>query len=195
MQVNKALIFVGAGVVIAGVGFAVYQKGKGDAPKPRSIQAVVKETDQTKSPTTTQPKTDTTTTAKLKNISEYPAAGLFNASYTNKPKDFTAWKETQTAYEYRDFNGDKVDDVFVWGKLVGTAGFSYGAVWTVENDQPIELWHVPDNLMLEHSTWAVNASNGLENKSLNNDGSTKTSQTFHWQVSTSGKGFVLEPGI
>jgi hypothetical protein len=195
MQLNKALMFVGAGVVLSGSGFVIYQKGKGDAPKPSVTQASVKDTDKTNTTNTSQPKTDTAPTDKQKNISEFPAAGLFNASYTNKPKDFTPWSETQTAYEYRDFNGDKVDDVFVWGKLVGTAGFSYAAVWTVENDQPIELWHVPDSLMLEHSTWEVKPNNGLENKSLNSDGSTKTSQTFHWQVSTSGKGFVLEPGI
>jgi hypothetical protein len=195
MQLNKALIFVGAGVVLAVGGFVIYQKGKGDAPKPTITQAVVKDADQTKTPTTTQPKTDTAPAAKKTTINEYPAAGLFNASYTKKPKDFTAWSEAQTYYEYRDFDGDKVDDVLVWGKLVGTAGFSYAAVWTVKDDQPVELWHLPDDLALEHSTWAVNASNGLENKSLNSDGSTKTLQTFHWQVSTTGKGFVLEPGI
>lgn len=124
------------------------------------------------------------------------AAGLFNASYSRKLTDFTAWQDSPVSYEYRDFNGDGVMDAFVWAKLPGTMGYSYAAVWTTDsNGQPKELWYLPNDSLLAHSTWTVTTDNGLENKSVNGDGTTNSVNTYHWQVSTTGAGFVLEPNI
>ena len=134
--------------------------------------------------------------SKAANITTSAPAGLLNASYSRNLTDFTVWQDSPVSVEYRDFNNDGVNDAFVWAKLPGTMGYSYAAVWTTDSaGQPLELWYLPNDLSLSHSTWSVTANNGLENKSVNGDGSTNSVNTFHWQVTTTGHGFVLEPNI
>ena len=134
--------------------------------------------------------------SKPTNITSTAPAGLLNASYSRNLTDFTAWQDSPVSVEYRDFNSDGINDAFVWAKLPGTMGYSYAAVWTTDSaGQPLELWYLPNDLSLSHSTWSVTANNGLENKSVNGDGTTNTINTFHWQVTSTGHGFVLEPNI
>jgi len=187
---------IGAGVVLViGIGVAGYSVGAHRTKAPVLAKISEKNTSATTpTPKVTSTQNPTSVTTPVV-INAYDVAGLFNASYTRALTDFTPWADSPVSKEYRDFNADGVMDVFVWAKLPGTGGYSTAAVWTVEAGAPKELWHLPDSQVLGHSTWSLTSSDGLENKSLNSDGSTDTVNTYHWQVSTTGQGFVLEPSM
>jgi len=196
----KQLWIVGSIVLVlgAGVGYQAYHLGRrhgSSSSQPDTKNGV--QTDKKPSIDTTPDKTQSPSANDQKpSINKSNPAGLFNASYRHTPTDFAPWKDSPVTAEYHDFNDDGITDAFVWAKLPGTAGSSYAAVWTLDaTNQPKELWHLPDDQGLDHSTWSVTSNNGLENKSLKNDGSTDSINTYHWQVTGTGQGFVLEPAI
>lgn len=138
----------------------------------------------------------TTSPSKTQDIHTADPAQLLLASYSRNLNTTDKWQDSPVTSEYHDFNGDGVPDAFVWAKLPGTAGNSFAAVWTTGSDgKPIELWYLQEQFYLGHSTWSVNSDNGLVNTSVNGDGSIASINTFHWQVTSTGKGFVLEPNM
>ena len=196
---QKWLVGLGVIVLLVICGYGVYRLKHSHAP---AVKPAVTKT----KPSNNDNDTKKSETAKIiassppapdkDAIKNYSNAGLFNASFTKHPTDFTPWNESPVNVEYRDLNDDGVIDAFVWAQPPGTAQNSYAAVWTTNaTNQPIELWHVPDNMITDHSTWLVDVNNGLEQKSLNNDASIRELNVFHWQVTTDGKGFVLDPNI
>lgn len=192
---KKLLLISGVTLlVLGGGGYGIYRLGQQNATVAQSKNAAnTTPTNKTKDSKTSSSSAQVKETTTIKDSN---AAGLLNASYTKNLTDFTPWADSPYNVEYRDFNDDGVTDAFVWAKLPGTGGYSFAAVWTLDSgNKPKQLWSLPDDLVLGHSTWNVTSNNGLENKSLKSDGTTDAVNTFHWQVSTTGSGFVLEPNI
>lgn len=192
----KKKYLLGAGIVIV-IGLAVggvLYANRTDTAKPT---VSTKKTDTMKKDTKQTPKADTSgnPVGMQASIHHYDQAGLLNASYRRTLTDFTPWQESGVAVEYRDFNGDGTDDAFVWAKIPGTMGYSFAAVWTIgSNNQPKELWYLPSNLYVPQSDWSLTSTNELRNTGKNEDNTTLV-HNFHWQVSTTGSGFVLEPDM
>lgn len=119
-------------------------------------------------------------------ISKWDPAGFITASYSRKLTDFTPWQDSPVTPTTKDFNGDGVNDIFVWAKLPGTNGYSFAAVWTLgSNDKPKELWYVPSQQVYLQSSWSVSGTNLVEVGKLNTpNGYSNETNTYHWQNNT-----------
>jgi hypothetical protein len=203
MKMRTIISSVLAVIILGGVGAGSYLLGKKtDDPKVASSTGTPSTPDTSSKPTDT--KTDSNTalptadpSGQTASINKYAPEGLLNASYTRKLTDFTAWQESPVTVIYRDFNQDNVTDAFVYAKIPGTMGYSFAAVWTLKDGAPKELWFLPADQYVAQSSWAVNSINTLVNAGKTDDGGTVKDKTnnWHWQVTTTGSGFVLEPNI
>ena len=183
-------------IVIGSLAGGAYYMGTKNGNKNTVVP--IKSNDNTKAVANndTKPVAVTATGSTKSDINKYEAAGLLNASMTRKLTDFTAWQDSTVSVEYRDFNQDGISDAFVQAKVPGTMGYSFAAVWTLGNDnKPKELWYLATDQYIAQSSWAVDSINTLVNSGKEEVGGTiKTKvNNWHWQVATTGSGFVLEP--
>ncbi len=203
MKNRKIILALSIIAVLGVVGTSAYLLGKRSDKKDGKANTTVQqpnETTKTNSADTKTPASDTTLTkpsGQTASINKYEPAGLFNASFTRKVTDFTPWQDSPVAVEYRDFNEDGVMDAFVSGKIPGTQGYSFASIWTMNGDAPKELWYLPSDQYLVQSSWAVSSINTLVNSGKIDEGGIikNTTNNWHWQVSTTGSGVVLEPNI
>jgi hypothetical protein len=193
MKKKRLIILASALVVIAGGSVAAWQASRNE---PTTTKNTAKNsTADTKNPATTPAKTADTSSPQgmTASVHHWDQAGFLRASYTRKLTDFTPWEESQVSVKYHDFNGDGVDDAFVWAKIPGTKGYSFAAVWTLESDdQPKELWYLPAGLYVPQYDRKLEGDGTVPNSGKIEDNSALVHK-FHWQESTTSKGFVLEP--
>ncbi len=199
--VRIVAILILAGGLSGGAYYIGNKNNKKTADKAVTVKTV-KPTENTPPKTTTDGKTTTPAATKpsgmVADISKFEPAGLFAASQSRQLTNFTAWTDSPVSVEYRDFNDDGVNDSFVSAKLPGTMGYSIAAVWTTGADnKPKELWYLPSDQYVAQSSWTVNSTNTLVNSGKQDNSGTITTKinNWHWQVSTTGSGFVLEPDI
>lgn len=189
MKAKWLFIIIGSIIIIgACIGIWFYLQPKPAKPKPQHEQTV-KTSNTKQSPSTAAPKAPA-------DIHAADPARLLQSSYSRDLTGTIRWEDSPVNADYRDFNDDSIPDLFVWAVIPGTAGNSFAAVWTTDtNGNPTELWHLEEQFYLGHSKWSIDSNNGLVNTSINADGSTASANIFHWQVTTTGKGFVLEPSM
>jgi hypothetical protein len=188
---NKKVLY-GLGVVVllgiaAGSFFVGRASKKNDAttnPTPVT-QAEVKAAPPSPTTNPVSPPTPSPVTTKP-SITKWDPAGFVTASYSRKLTDFTPWQDSPVQSTVKDFNGDGLDDVFVWAKLPGTKGYSTAAVWTLgSNDQPKELWYVPTAQVYVQSSWSVSGLQIIETGKLETpNGLSDEKNTYVWKTNT-----------